>query len=73
MENYYRKEMTMTPAIDIEEVKKQARTEVNDELHKKGVDALKQLYRKRELAKTALDNVDREIADFETRLAQGNA
>lgn len=58
--------------IDVKEAVKKAREEVNDELTGKAIEKLKNLYRKRDMAQVALANIDREIADEEARIGEGN-
>lgn len=58
--------------VDVNKVVEQAKREVNNEFTAKAVDKLKNLYRKREMAQVALANVDREIADEEARIGEGN-
>ena len=50
----------------------QARREVNEENNKKAVKALKELLKQEIAAKTALDNIQREIKDMEIQIEQGN-
>jgi hypothetical protein len=50
----------------------QARAEVAAEIQKKGVEKLKVKLRERAAAQTVLANVDREIADLEAAIEQGN-
>jgi hypothetical protein len=49
-----------------------ARNEIAEEESNKAVKGLKELYRKRGLAKTVLANVEREIEDFEQAITDGN-
>lgn len=50
-----------------------ARQEVAEENMRKGVELLKTKLRERERAATVLANVDREIAELELKIEQGNA
>jgi len=51
---------------------KKAREEIANENLQKAVDLLKRKLREREAALTVLHNVDREIADLELKIEQGN-
>jgi len=50
----------------------QAKREVEEEGLEKATAKLKDLYRQRKSAETILANVDREIADYEEAVNQGN-
>ena len=50
-----------------------AKAEILKEKTAKAVEILKKLYRQKEAAQVALDNIDREIADAEEAIEQGNA
>jgi len=49
-----------------------ARAEIVEENLKKGVELLKKKLREREVALTVLSNIDREIAELELKIEQGN-
>lgn len=58
--------------FNIKDIINTAKKEVAEEASKKAIEKLKELYKKRDMAQTALANIDREIADAEGRLAEGN-
>lgn len=49
-----------------------AHQEVQEENQKKAVDLLKKKLREKANAETVLENIDREIAELELRIEQGN-
>jgi hypothetical protein len=59
--------------IDIKKVRDEAEAEFREEQAKKAKEKLKDLLRKRALAKAAVANIDREIDDATAELGKGTA
>lgn len=53
-------------------IRQQAEAELAAENAKKALGGMKALLQRRQAAQTVLDNIDREIADYEAAIEQGN-
>jgi len=53
-------------------VREQAQRELDRENAAKALGGMKALLQRRKTAQTVLDNIDREIADYEAAIEQGN-
>ena len=53
-------------------IRQQAEAELATENAKKALTGMKALLARRQAAQTIVDNIDREIADFEAAIEQGN-
>lgn len=63
---------TVEPKLDAKAAIARAKREVQEENMKKAVESLKGKLRERDRAATVLENIDREIAELELKIEQGN-
>lgn len=61
-----------TPIGNTPSVRELAAREVAAEAREKAIKGMKDLLRRRAQAQTIVDNIDREIADYEAAIEQGN-
>lgn len=64
--------MSNVTPISTPSVREQAEAELRAENAKQALAGMKQLLKRRQAAAVVLANIDREIADYEEAIAQGN-